>query len=174
MKKIFLLSLLSILLLSTFSQISGNSPEILANINITMIDDVNDNADERGPFFPWEMFLYRYILTEYYAGGWYIVCSGFGPYVCFSLPLESLNFNIRGVAMETIENTYQEMIETIKQQVANREYQGSITRKCAYPDPERGHLTSYILFQMHWDNDPKNPRNGKAKITISKTNDLTM
>ena len=174
MKKIYLLSLISILLTPAFSQISIEKPEILATVDITMNDDIVDDPIERLPHKPWWLFLYRNVVTEWYPEGTSVTCGGFGIYICFPTFSEFMKINIRGIASETLETTYKEMIEASKEQAANGEFQGSITRKLAYPDPERAHSTSYILFQMYWNNEPDNPRNGKAKIIISKKNDFTI
>lgn len=174
MKKNFLLSLLSILSLSAFSQISVENPEVLVRIDITMNDDTNDDSIERIPNYPWWLFRYRNVLTEYYPGGVNISCTGFGLFMCFPFFQDIANFSIRGLAIETLEATYKDMIETSRALAANGEFYGSVTRKLAYQDQERGNLLSYILFQINWDNEPYNPLNGKAKIIISKTTNFGM
>ena len=182
MKKIFLLSLLSVLILSAFSQISSSNIEILAKINITRIaedaideDGADDNFDDLylAPWWPRWWFLYKEVRTEVFPGGAIVYCLGNGWHWCSIRLRDVINVSsVRGVDSETIDATYQDMIEKSEEQAAGGEYQGSITKKIAYPDPDRDGKESYLLFQMKWDYDPINPYNGKAEIIISKTDNL--
>jgi len=187
MKKIFLLSLLSVLFLSAFSQILSSSPEVLAHISISRSADVtltstDDFSTEIGHdefaqegWWPRWWFLYKYVYTEVYPWGVIVRCEGKGWRICWARPNfvnTIFNLYVRGIDSERMEATYQCMIEESEEQAASGEYQGSITKKLAFPDPDRGGKESYLLYQMNWDYDSKNPRNGKAEITISKTNSL--
>ena len=175
MKKFILLSLLNVLFFTAFSQKSGIQPEILTTIDIIKSADANtdplDNPYQVGwPF----LFTYNNIYTDIDpTGKTYIYCMGVGPYVCFP-SIKDIFIYIRGVATESIETVCHEIIQESNEQIGNGIFNGSITRKLAYMDAERTNLTSYILFQIHWDNQPENPLNGTARIMISKISDMGM
>ena len=173
MKKIFLLSLISVLFLSAFSQIASNDSEILAQISITTSADADDEADiELFPWWPRWWFLYKEVYTEVIPGSASIRCEGYGWKMCILKLSAILKRDISGIEMETLESLYQKMIETRNEMAEMGENSGELTRKIAYSDPERNGATSYILIQMNWINKPENPRSGKAEILISKTNRL--
>ena len=170
MKKKILLSLLSVLLLSAFSQHSVGSTEILTKINIYKISgDDNENLVECSSIemFPWWP-LYKYVRTEPYGSSLYnVFCEGFGFRTC-SVPYIDFLPSFRGIALEVVESTCNNLIEESNEWVANGVYQGSISKKIAVA----GSRTEYFLFQMNWNNDPKNLRNGTAEFSISKTINL--
>jgi hypothetical protein len=177
MKKIFLLSLLSVLFFSAFSQNSGGSTEILAQINIirsTAADDPaaveDDLSIQLSPGWPFWWFLYQRIYTEFYPGGVMIRCEGIGWKLCY-LHFRDL-FNNRGIDPEQAEATCQNMVEESDQLVTHGVYQGSLTRKFALSNLEMNGRTNYIFYQLNWNYDPKQPRSGEAEIIISKTNNL--
>jgi hypothetical protein len=179
MKKIFLLSLLSVLFLSAFSQtIISNSSEVLATISIHRSAADDDNGDVGGdvvlvPWWPKWWFLYREVTTNVYPGGMSINCIGMGWKLCIPKLSDLFQHILIGVDPESMDAICQEMIETSNEQVENRGYQGSISRKLAFSDQARSNNQfSYLLFQMNWNYDLENPRNGKAEITISKTDNL--
>ena len=179
MKKIFLLSLLSVLCLSAFSQISGNSQEILAKIHIIRYADADDgnfdNLTHLGPI-GWELKwwpFYTYIITDPYPWGDLIRCVGFGVNPCYVKLKDLLNIPyLRGIDTEKIDVTCQNIIDTSYEQAEKGLYKGSITKKLAFLNPETGGKEFYLLFLMDWEYDPENLRNGKAEITISKTDKL--
>ena len=174
MKKIFLLSLLSVLFLSAFPQISNTSPEVLAKINITR--SVNELDEEPpvvlAPWWPSWWFLYKEVSTEMIPGGAIVRCTGYGWHWCRMRLKDIISADLSGVDVEAAEAVYEKMLEESENQAATGEYRGSITKKIAYPDPGRNGQESYLLFQMKWDYDHKNPYNGNAEITITKTNKL--
>jgi hypothetical protein len=166
MKKIFLLSLLSVFFLTAFSQISGENTEILTKISINRSADAAEieQGGERFPWFPWWWPFYRWVRTEPYPGGIRVTCEGIGFMWCFP---QSGYLVFRGISNEVVENTIEEMISDIGEQAENGESIGTITKKIATADGQ-----SFLLFLMNWENDPKNNYNGRAEIIISKTNDF--
>ena len=171
MKKILLLLLLSVCLLPAFSQSSGGDTEILTQINITRsadadyIDaDVNDADPERLPFFPFWWPLYRWVISSGSNGHYYVDCYGLGVRLC--LPIFD-DFSFRGLPNETVEKTMEELVSESDERAGKEEFRGSVSRKIAAADGQ-----SVFLFQMNWDYDPKNPRNGKAEIIISRTSNF--
>jgi len=181
MKKIFLLSLLSVLFLSAFCQVSAGSTEVLTKINITRsidIEEMNEIGFGNEQIEPIWWFFYRNIVVEPSPdGGITIQCNGFGWKICM-LPLKNIFRLIfkRGLVSEamteTMESTCQNLVEDSDEQAANGVYRGTITKKIAFSDPEINGRNSYLLFQMNWDYDPQSPSNGTAEIIISKTNNF--
>jgi hypothetical protein len=162
MKKIFLLSLLSVLFLSAFSQLLPGTPEIITTISITK--SIPDDEIDHLQCFSWNilrMFFYRDVKLEPTGnGGYNVYCSGFGTRMCSSIFYE---FLIRGVAPEIVGNICDRIIGESEECIANGEYKGTISRKIASQDNQ-----SIFVFTIHWDNDPTKPYNGKAEIIISK------
>jgi len=172
MKKIFLLSLLSVLLLSAFSQTKPVNPEIITKISITKSTE-NGELQYIPPDHGWWIFFWREVVTiPMPNGGIVITCTGFGLKICIAhlrdVPALSTWCNTRGIDVAPIENTYNSLYDECDERIANGEFRGSITKKIACP----GMRETYLLFQMDWENDPVNPRNGQAEITISQTNSL--
>jgi len=172
MKKFFLLSLLSVFLLSAFSQSAGVHTEILTQFTIIRSADADADADddmdiERYPYLPnnW-LFFYRWVLTEPLPfGGFVVKCTGWGPFMCLAVPYNFII--IRGISNETVEKTIEEIIFESGKRAENEEYTGTISKKIATADGQ-----SFLLFQMNWDYDPNNIRNGKAEVIISQTKDF--
>jgi len=172
MKKFFLLSLLSVFFLSAFSQTSlssGYNTEVLANINIVKNIDDDDIPDIQNGFW---IVLWREVKIERTPdGGYQITCSGWGWKLCM-LRLRDI-ISRRDIPSEVMENAYENLIEESEQQIARGANQGSISKKIALVDPISGRgLDSYLIFQMNWNHDPKKPYNGKAEITILKTDNI--
>jgi len=183
MKKIFLLTLLSVFLLSVFSQTLPSNPEVIAKINITKYADPDDEILQSsnqgqglGPGHGWWIFFWKEVKTfPMPNGGVLLICSGFGWKLCI---VKFSEFEVltnwcatRGIDSEFVEKTYQGIIEESDEKAANGEYIGSITKKIAFPAIQ-GSKETYLLFQMNWEYEPTNLRNGKAEITISTTNNL--
>jgi len=168
MKKIFLLSLLSVFFLSAFCQNSNGATEVLAKINITkFIDDSELPSD----FKPYRWNFYRFIISDPMGPG--ISCTGYGRLLC--LPMTDIKNSLsshRGMPTDAIEKTCENMFEESDALVANGGYKGSLTKKIAFTDAQSISRQSYILLQMNWDNDPKKPYNGKVEIIVSKTDNL--
>jgi hypothetical protein len=165
-KKIFLLSLLSVFLLPAFSQNSGDNIEILAQITINRSADADEIGWELEQInrFPMWIPLYRWVTTDPFPNGYAVDCSGMGLNFC--MPKLPPVF-YRGVPNETVENAIEEMITDSGEQIKNGEYRGTISRKIVAADGQ-----SFLLFQMNWESDPKNIRNGRTEIIISKINDF--
>jgi len=171
MKKIFLLTLLSVFFLSAFSQITTGDAEILGKISITKY--INDNEIEQQPEQGWWFLFYKTVTTEITSDGVSIYCSGWGWKIC-SPKLKGWFSSIislfRGVSIDLVEQTCENIFTESENRIANGEFNGSITKKIAFSDPQSGTRESYILFQMYWNHDPNKPYNGTAEIIISKTN----
>jgi len=169
MKKIFLLSLLSVLLLSAFSQSHGSNSEILSKIyfSASMDDDEATQAFERGI---WILF-YRTVITEVLPdGGIRVTCNGWGLRTC--LPHKKnlqRAFSQLSIGVDQIEQILEELIKESNDLVNRGEYRGSISKKIAVSNSQVGGRDYYLLFLMNWNNDPKKPYNGEAEIIISKT-----
>ncbi|MCL2245930.1 MAG: hypothetical protein FWC10_02315 [Lentimicrobiaceae bacterium] len=170
MKKIFLLSLLSVLFLSAFSQNfnSNNTTnvEILEKIHIitSMDDEEGVLAMERG----WWIFFYKNVKTTKLPNGTIqLNCSGWGWKVCLPY-LYSSSGNISSILDEILE----ELITESNEQIARGEFHGTISKKIAIPGTIPGERELFLLFLMNWKNDPEKPYNGEAEIIISKTNKL--
>jgi len=161
MKKIFLLSLLSILLLSAFSQEKGSNTEILTKINIIKnVPDEEIHGMSNSPLY--FLFFYNEVKTEILPDGTYaIYCIGIGKLFCF---LKRDILQVRGISSETVENTCTKLIEECDEKIANGEYRGSISKKISISG-----FQSIFLFQMNWNHDPQKPYNGEEEIIISKT-----
>ena len=176
MKKIFLLSLLSVLFLSAFCQVSVGNAEVITKITIVKhIDDAEIVADgvPHGSDieYGWWIFFYRTVTTQKLPDGTYILtCSGIGWRICF-IRLRDRGESVDAVT-EVMDTTCENLITESDAQIARGVFKGSVTRKIAYRDPAAGNKESYLLFQMNWDNDPEKPYNGKAEITISKTDNF--
>jgi hypothetical protein len=162
MKKIFLLSLLSVFLLSTFSQNYEVKPEILTQIQIVKSADLDDDdlGQELLPGGLWWWHLYKWVTYEIHQWGFVVRCYGFGPLLCMQFNLRGL---INDLPEETSERTVQELISESGERALKGEYRGSSSKKIVPMDGK-----FYIFFQINWDYDPKNIRNGNAEIIISK------
>jgi len=186
MKKIFLLSLLSVFFLSAFCQITGTTEfknEIISKINIIRsADEANDDdyrifesyggqGPDLAPSWPRWWFLYKVVRSYPTPDGYIVECFGNGWRFCMR-PFKDIFASFRGlpqeIPIEAMEATYQNLIADSEEQAANGVYKGSITKKIASTNAQIG----YLLFQMNWDYDPENPYNGKAEIIISKTNNF--
>jgi len=171
MKKIFLLTLLSVFFLSAFSQNSTNGTEILTKISVNKF--IADEEMEDPLLAPWWWIFwkpfYQTVTEEYTLNGVILTCEGRGWKLCRAKRILNMP---RGISPELVESTYGKINEEYEDRVIAGEHRGSITKKIAFPDPLANGKTSYILFMMNWDNDPIRHYNGKAEITISKTNDL--
>ena len=172
MKKIFLLSLLSVFLLSAFSQNSGE-PELLAKISISKYiapSEFGGDDVSRGLLG----FFYRDVVTHMELNGDItLTCRGWGWNICVPTFSSYLNFRQIGEnGTEMVNNSCQEIVKESDKLILNGEYSGTISQKIAIPDPNNNGKILYILVQNKWDHDPKYPYNGKAEITISITNKL--
>jgi hypothetical protein len=164
MKKIFLLSLLSVLLLPAFSQISGGT-EILEKINIYKSIDPSE-FDGNEPQFGFWLFFYKQVISEPRpGGGMKVYCSGCGWKMC----IPKLRMSIEGVDNEFITNTCEDITKESEERIFKGELGGSISSKIAFSDPLNNGKISYLLFQITWKHDPNHPYNGQAEIIISKT-----
>jgi hypothetical protein len=169
MKKIFLLSLLSVLLLSAFSQISTGSTEVITQVNISTADE--DGGSETNAPLGWWLFFWRNVKTTPLPGGGIMVtCTGLGWRMCIASYHELgelFNYcSTRGIDSRLVEQTYSSLYDESGERVANGEFSGSISKKIAVGN------NTLMLFQMKWIADPKNSRNCNAEIIISKTNTL--
>jgi hypothetical protein len=172
MKKILLLSLLSVLFLSAFSQIIEN-PVILSKIDITRVsgDDDEGISQNRG----WWIFFYKKVTTQYKPNGSIILtCTGWGLKLC--IPTYHVMQNLwewaqrGGIDSQLIENTLQSILEESDSRAEKGEYNGNISRKLALRNANNAVV--YLMFSMNWEYDEKSPRDGKAEIIISTTNNL--
>ena len=180
MKKIFLLSLLSVFFLSAFSQTQstiGNA-EIITKINIDRnSDDIeaisSATIEEPGNINGWWIFFWRTVKQTPTESGFMLECSGWGLKCCFPrLKAFSTGNSIRGISTEAIDQICEDLVLESNSRAVQGECKGSLTKKIAFNDPETGGRISYLIYQMDWNYDPKNPRNGKAEITIFKTKNL--
>ena len=179
MKKIFLLTLLSVFLLSAFSQTLPGGPEIITKINITKTAEFDDEDDGefRLPDHGWWIFFWRTVITIPTPDGGYIVqCYGRGWRICIIRPERVMSLMDwcmqRGIDRELVERSYESLYDESDERIANGEYRGSISKKIAFQGDQNGARETYLLFQMNWEHNPRNPRNGKAEIIISTTNKL--
>jgi len=185
MKKIFLLTLLSVFFLSAFCQTTISNTEVLTKISIIRSEkDIPlDTRDIRqanefielpegyDAGFSWPSWwpLYKTVTVQPLPGGGYkMICTGNGWKLCFPPLRYLINWPHRGVAPETMETVCTGLVAESEEQVARGVYTGSLTKKLAAPNLKDG----YFLFKMDWNYDPQNPRNGQAEITISITNDF--
>ncbi|MCL1850798.1 MAG: hypothetical protein FWF70_05280 [Bacteroidetes bacterium] len=170
MKKIFLLSLLSVLLLSAFSQTSNEKPEIIAKINIStsMTDEEGAQSIERGIW----IFFYKYVTTTYLPGGGIkITCSGWGLKFCIPHARDLQN-GFLTANPELIDQIFEELITESNELIAQGKFEGSISKKVLISSSYESEKDYYLLFLMNWKTDPEKPYNGQAEIIISKTNKL--
>ena len=173
MKKIFLLTLLSVFFLSAFCQTSTDGTEIISKISVNkFIADEEMDDPLLGPswWWFWKPF-YLYVNETQTPTGVILTCEGRGWKLCRAKRFFN-TASIRGLAPELVENTYERINDEYEDRIIAGEYRGSITKKIAFSDPLANGRTSYLLFLMNWDNDPIKHYNGKAEIIISKTNDL--
>ena len=171
MKKIFLLSLLSVLLLSAFSQKPGGSPEILAKINITayMDDDEGYQAMGRGI---WLFFYKKVTTTRLPNWGFMIECTGWGLKMCVPRFTDVIFLEELENYSETIDKIFEELIIESSQQSSRGVNQGSISKKISLLGDRTSEKELYLFFQMNWSNELEKPYNSQAEIIISKTNNL--
>jgi hypothetical protein len=171
MKKIFLLTLLSVFLLSAFSQNIASTTEIIYQVSLKKF--IEDEEIQRLPAWNWgflRMFFYKYVYTEKLPDGAVLVyCEGDGFKWCVP-HYRGMMPEVVGVRPEVIESTCDNIVEDYDQQVVKGVPEGSISQKIAYLDP-RGN-PAYLIFQVNWKHDPQKPYNGTAEITITKTNSL--
>jgi len=180
LKKIFLFTLISVFFLSAFSQVS-NKTEILGIVNIDRsanpiggigheIGGIIDEPDNGLFGFPSWWLLYRVVRTELGPGWMNVTCLGNGFRMCIPLLSEVLSIlkNIRGIEQEVVTSSFQKILEESEELASTGTYQGSLTKKIAI----EGDKINFLLFQMNWNYDPKNPYNGQAEIIISKTDNF--
>jgi hypothetical protein len=171
MKKIFLLSLLSVLFLSAFSQKQGKT-EILAKINIT--SSMTDEEGTQGMGRGWWIFFYRFVTTTHYPDGSVIVqCSGWGRKCCIP-KFERLPNGLEGLfrSPDAFDPIFEELVTESNEKIAAGEYSGTVSKTILIPENQMGGKDLYLFFLMKWENDPLKPYNGKAEIIISKTYNL--
>ena len=172
MKKIFLLSLLSVFFLSAFSQVIGGNAEIITKINIirSSDDDVPNISEETTiPETGLWIFFWKRVSTKHGPDGEVTVtCYGWGLKLCVP---NMKNSSIRGISTDAVEKTCEDIVTESDDRASQGEYKGSLTKKIAFNDPSGG-KTSYLIYQMNWDYDPQNPRNGTAEIIITKVDNL--
>ena len=175
MKKIFLLSLLSVFFLSAFSQIVSGDAEIISKINIIRSSDGSEITSELGNQsheLGFWIFFWNSVTTIYSDDGSVtVLCSGWGMRIC-APRLKGHSSSSRGISSEAMEQTCEDIVADSDARASQGEYKGSLTRKTAFNDPLANGRIAYLIYQMNWDYDPRNPRNGKAEIIISKTYNL--
>jgi len=164
MKKIILLTLLSVFFLSAFCQTPVNS-EIITKINITRnIDDTEEVPEIERGFW---IFFYNSVHTEYLPeGGVVVACFGWGLKMC--LPSRGTIVTLHEQYGTIMEQTCTDILSESDSRLADGEIRGSISRKVSIPRGLALGNDSYLLFQMNWENDPQKPYNGRAEIIISK------
>ena len=167
MKKLFLLSLSSVLFFSVFCQESDNGIEVITKISINKNIDDDEFQQEilkSPPIFPtFKWIKYRMMLIDPMPTGTNIFCAGFGSIRCLSMKeLFSLTI-IRGIEPEILHSFCNNLIEESEERTFNGEFRGSLTKKIAISNTQ-----SYLIFQITWCNDPLKPYNGKTEIVISK------
>jgi hypothetical protein len=166
MKKIFLLTLISVFFLSAFSQ-SAPKTEIIAKFDLVKFVEDDDIPDIQNGFW---IFFYKTVQIIYHPNGSFTVyCSGWGKKMCWAKIANYVQY--RGIASETIEKTCEELKNESDEQIAKGVFSGTSTRKVAQLDLN-GRIDSYLIFKIDWDHDPRKPYNGKAEITITKTDKL--
>jgi len=170
MKKIFLLTLLSVFFLSAFSQYT-TAPEVLNKITITKNIAPSEFGGGDINYGFWFLF-YKIVYVEPCGEGVCIYCSGWGGKFCLPKLKPFMNNNIRGIETSEVAQTCENLIEESDNRIVNGELSGTLSRKIAFNDPLNNGRTSYLLFQIKWEHDPRHPYNGTAEITISKTNNL--
>ena len=175
MKKIFLLSLLSVFFLSAFSQVAIGDAEIITKININRSSPELGQSSYEGNLggeTGWWIFFWNTVISSSTPeGGVSLQCSGWGWKFC-TPKFDRMNCPVQGVSSEAVEKTCENIVTESDELAAHGEYKGSITKKVAYNDPQANGRVAYLIYQMNWDYDPSNPRNGKAEIIISKTKNL--
>jgi hypothetical protein len=168
MKKIFLLTLISVLFLSAFSQKNTITSEMIGKINITKY--VDEDEISNAPF-GWWLFFWREVRLEVNPSGITLYCLGRGWKMCIFTLTDWLK--IRGVESIPIDKTFEDLISTYETEIASGNYQNAISKKLAIIDPNsNGRIDSYLIFQINWRHDPEKPYNGNAEISIFKTNSL--
>ena len=174
MKKIFLLTLLSVFLLSAFSQITDGNAEIITKIKITK--EIDDSEIDPGTQFGFWIFFYKNVSSKPTEDGIIVTCTGWGFRMCLPKLKDNAGGTnhslIRGISADLVDSSCESVIEECENRIAHGEYQGTLTKKFAYSDPMANNRAAYLILQMNWANDPKKPYNGKAEITISKINDF--
>ena len=143
MKKIFLLSLLSVFFLSAFCQNSDGATEIITKFNITKhIDD-----SEIPVRLPYPSFKFGYlIITMDYFGR--ITCFGLGPTKCFTFSDIFNSRQYRDLPIDAIEKTGEALVEESDELVAKGEYKGSLTKKIAFSDPQSNGQLSFLTSTL--------------------------
>jgi hypothetical protein len=170
LKKIFLLSLLSVLLLSAFSQNSGGT-ELLQKISLSKYINPAEFKDETLELRGIYGFFYREVTTQPTSGGVIVTCTGWGWKTCFPARVENFFRQVQGMDMQMVANSCEELVLTSEEQILRGEYSGVASQKIAFVDPQTGR-PFYILIQIRWNHDPLHLYNGEAEITISKSNNL--
>jgi len=167
MKKIFLLTLISVLVFSAITQIGYSTPEVVAKINISQSIDDHENPDvENG----WWIFFYARVRCYYdFDGSYQVECTGWGWKMCWGAFWDI--FKVRGISAEAFDGTCDDLKAVSEEQIAKGVFQGTASKKIASSDPQTGRST-YFIFQMNWNHDPKKPYNGKSEITVTKTDKL--
>jgi len=173
MKKIFLLTLLSVFLLSAFSQTLPGSPEVITKISITKSadDEEGENFNNRGIW----IFFWKYVMSypDPDGNGVWLRCTGWGKKICAPKATEMAScISNRGIAPEMITNCCESIIQESDELISRGIYSGTLTKKIAFSDFQAGERNSYLIFRIDWNHDPVKPYNGKSEITISKINSL--
>ena len=187
LKKIFLLTLISVFFLSAFSQ-STSGTEVLYRINIdrtaesvapnedpTVVNEIcNIEEPQLFPFWPWWWPLYRIVSVDAGPGYATVSCIGHGWKFCWASfikiwsKIAEKERGVQAIQQEVAETTYESLITESEELAANGVYKGSLSKKLAIP----GDKLNFVFFQMNWNYDPKNTYKGQAEIIISKTNNL--
>jgi hypothetical protein len=160
MKKILLLAIVCALFSKSFSQNPAGNFEILTKISITKNADAfgEDPIGEKAPYLPPHYKEVKFIHDP--TGLYRFVCLGYGYQWCF---FNKSLASIRGISQEIMETTCNSLIEDSNQFVLGGEFRGSLSKKIIIEG-----TPAYYLFQINWDYDPENHRNGQADITIYK------
>ena len=176
MKKIFLLSLLSVFFLSAFSQVIDGNAEVITKINIIRssedISPISNDVNLKPETGIWIFFWGNVTTYHNPDGGVTVMCSGWGLKLCVPKMKGSHISSNRGISEDAVEKTCEDIVTESDDLVSHGECKGSVTKKIAFSDPQANGRTSYLIYQMNWDYDAKNPRNGTAEIIITKVNNL--
>ena len=170
MKKTFLLTLIGVFFLSAFGQtVPASATELIAKINVVKhVDDDEISKVAMG----WWLFAWREVKVEPVPGGLTITCIGRGWNLCMLRFADWKEVKkLSDAVIPVIHEAYVELITESDERMANGTRQGSHSKKVAFLDPQTN-KQSYFILQMTWDNDPQKPYNGKAEISIYKTNNL--
>jgi hypothetical protein len=168
MKKLFLITLLSVFFLSAFS-LTAPKPEVVAKITFEKFIEDDEILDPQRGFW---IFFYKYVNYYYFPDGtFHVECTGWGRHMCWGYFWQIFDLNIKGISQEMFEKACEDLREQSDEQISRGVSQGTTSNKIASVDPITN-TTIYFIFQMNWDNDPQKPYNGKAEIIVTKTDKL--